>query len=88
MNTSLVLRGENRRSTKISTTFRCQMCCQVARASVTVLGLARSRQAESFFDSLVRFHLVSHDLLLIRISFGVLVGKPRRIANYRDLAKS
>ena len=88
LNIALILRGDSRRSTKISTTFRRQSCCQVARASMTVLGLASRRQAESFLDSLVGFHLVSHDLLLIRNSFGVLVGKPRKIADHRDLAKS
>ena len=88
LDASLICRGDCRRSAKISVTFRRQSCCQVARASMTVLGLARSRQAESLLDSLMRFHLVSHDLLLIRNSFGVLVGKPRKIADHRDLAKS
>jgi hypothetical protein len=62
LDTSRVSIRQCYRSPKISATFRCQSCGQVACASKTVHGLASRRQAESFLDSLVGFHLVSHDL--------------------------
>ncbi len=71
LNASLILGCHRRGSPQISTAFIGQTGCQVARPSVTVLGLARSRQAESLLDSLVGFHLVSHDVSLSTIALIV-----------------